>query len=143
MNTDDYRAMFIPLIDYLKEVGCDKQSHSNGIRSLLHHLVSVSVLLSERGSSDELCKAGLFHSIYGTAVFKPKMVSLEDRDKIRKLIGQWSEKLVYEFCILPKNRKAGIIKLEDGPLRNDLIDLACANRDEQRIWEEKNNDSVT
>ena len=77
MNTDDHRAMFIPLIDYLKEVGCDKQSHSNGIRSLLHHLVSVSVLLSERGSSDELCKAGLFHSIYGTAVFKPNIGSIK------------------------------------------------------------------
>ena len=30
--------------------------------------------------------------------------------KIRKLIGEWSEKLVYEFCILPKDQKAGIIK---------------------------------
>jgi hypothetical protein len=48
MNDDEYREMFIPLVDYLKEIGCDKQQHS-GNRNLLHHLVGVSVLLSERG----------------------------------------------------------------------------------------------
>ena len=124
MTDDEYREMFIPLVDYLKDIGCDKQKHSGGSRSLLHHLVAVSILLSERGCSDDLCKAGLFHSIYGTAIFKPKMVSLEERDKIKDLIGVWAETLVYEFCMLPKDRKAGIKKIENVPLRNDLADLA-------------------
>jgi|TARA_R100001377_G_scaffold11829_1_gene5952 hypothetical protein len=143
MTDDEYREMFIPLVDYLKDIGCDKQKHSGGSRSLLHHLVAVSILLSERGCSDDLCKAGLFHSIYGTAIFKPKMVSLEERDKIKDLIGVWAETLVYEFCMLPKDRRSGIKELKNVPLRNDLIDLAYANSDEQRIWKEKNNDNVT
>jgi hypothetical protein len=138
MTDDEYREMFIPLIDYLKDIGCDKQQHS-GNRNLLHHLVAVSIMLSERGCSDDLCKAGLFHSIYGTAIFKPKMVSLEDRDKIKDLIGVWAETLVYEFSMLPKDRIGAIKKLDVGdPLRIDLLDLVHANSDEQRIWKEKN-----
>ena len=143
MTDDEYREMFIPLVDYLKDIGCDKQKHSGGSRSLLHHLVAVSILLSERGCSDDLCKAGLFHSIYGTSHFKSKTVSLDERDKIKKLIGEWAETLVYEFCMLPKDRRSGIMKLENGPLRNDLIDLAYANSDEQRMWKEENDDSST
>ena len=140
MNTEDYKKLFIPLVEYLKEIGCGEQQHSSN-RSLLHHLVGVSKLLSERGSSDELCVAGLFHSIYGTARFRPKMVNIKDRYKIRELLGEWPEKLVYEFCILPKDRRAGIKALPDGQMKNDLIDLAYANHDEMRIWKEENNAS--
>ena len=137
MNEDDYRELFIPLVDYLKEIGCDNQQHS-GNRSLLHHLVGVSLMLSEGEASDALCIAGLFHSIYGTSVFRPKMISMEDRDEIKDLIGIEAENLVYQFCILPKDRRAGIYALEESPLKDDLYDLAHANSDEQRIWKEKN-----
>ena len=138
MNDDDYRELFIPLIDYLKEIGCDKQKHS-GNRSLLHHLVGVSMILSEGNCSDALCVAGLFHSIYGTSVFRPKMVPMDDRDKIKDLIGIESENLVYQFCILPKDRRAGIYALEDGYVKKDLYDLTYANDEEQRLWKEGNN----
>jgi hypothetical protein len=138
MKYGSYKEGFDPLVNYLKEIGCDKQKHG-GSRTLLDHLVGVSVLLSERGCSDDLCKAGLFHSIYGTTIFKPKMVSLEDRDKIRELLGAWAETLVYEFSMLPKDRIGAIKKLDVGdPLRIDLLDLVHANSDEQRIWKEKN-----
>jgi|TARA_B110000977_G_scaffold171184_1_gene222456 hypothetical protein len=140
MNDDDYRELFIPLIDYLKEIGCDKQKHS-GNRSLLHHLVGVSMILSEGNCSDALCVAGLFHSIYGTVVFRPKMVPMDDRDKIKDLIGIESENLVYQFCILPKDRRAGIYALEDGYVKKDLYDLTYANNEEQRLWREINNDT--
>ena len=138
MNDDDYRELFIPLVDYLKEIGCDKQKHS-GNRSLLHHLVGVSMILSEGNCSDALCVAGLFHSIYGTSVFRPKMVPMDDRDKIKDLIGIESENLVYQFCILPKDRQAGIDALEDDHVRKDLYDLDYANNEEQRLWKEGNN----
>jgi len=140
MNDDDYRELFIPLVDYLKEIGCDKQKHS-GNRSLLHHLVGVSMILSEGNCSDALCVAGLFHSIYGTSVFRPKMVPMDDRDKIKDLIGIESENLVYQFCILPKDRRAGIYALEDGYVKKDLYDLTYANNEEQRLWREINNDT--
>ena len=142
-DDEEFRKMFLPLIEYLKEVGCEKKKHSKGTRNLLHHLVSVSAILSERGASDDLCKAGLFHSIYGTSFYKNKTVSLDERDKIKELIGVWAETLVYEFCMLPKDRRSAIMKLENGPLRNDLIDLNYANYDEQRMWKEKNDDNST
>ena len=138
MNDDDYRDLFIPLVDYLKEIGCGNQQHS-GNRSLLHHLVGVSLILSERECSDALCIAGLFHSIYGTSVFRPKMISMDDRDKIKSLIGVEAENLVYQFCILPKDRRAGIYALEESPLKDDLYDLSHANDEEQRLWQEGNN----
>ena len=138
MNDDDYRELFIPLVDYLKEIGCGNQQHS-GNRSLLHHLVGVSLILSERDYSDALCIAGLFHSIYGTSVFHPKMVSMDDRDEIKDLIGVEAENLVYQFCILPKDRQTGIAALEDGHIKNYLYDLAHANDEEQRLWKEGNN----
>ena len=138
MNDDDYRDLFIPLVDYLKEIGCGNQQHS-GNRSLLHHLVGVSLILSERECSDALCIAGLFHSIYGTSVFRPKMISMDDRDKIKSLIGIEAENIVYQFCILPRDRRAGIYALEESHLKNDLYDLAYANDEEQRLWKEGNN----
>ena len=138
MTDEEYREMFIPLVDYLKDIGCDKQKHS-GNRSLLHHLVGVSMILSEGNCSDALCVAGLFHSIYGTSVFRPKMVPMDDRDKIKDLIGIESENLVYQFCILPKDRRAGIYALEDGYVKKDLYDLTYANDEEQRLWKEGNN----
>ena len=138
MNDDDYRDLFIPLVDYLKEIGCGHQQHS-GNRSLLHHLVGVSLILSERECSDALCIAGLFHSIYGTSVFSPKMVSMDDRDKIKSLIGIEAENIVYQFCILPKDRRAGIYALEESHLKDDLYDLSYANDEEQRLWKEGNN----
>ena len=97
MTDDEYREMFIPLVDYLKDIGCDKQKHSGGSRSLLHHLVAVSILLSERGCSDDLCKAGLFHSIYGTEYYNFDAEKIT-REEIKKQIGEKSESLVYEFC---------------------------------------------
>ena len=142
MNEDDYRELFIPLVDYLKEIGCDNQQHS-GNRSLLHHLVGVSLMLSEGEASDALCIAGLFHSIYGTSVFRPKMISMDDRDKIKALIGIEAENLVYQFCILPKDRRKAIETLPYDQMRTDLADLAYANYDEQRIWKENNNDTGT
>jgi hypothetical protein len=138
MKYGSYKEGFDPLVNYLKEIGCDKQKHG-GSRTLLDHLVGVSVLLSERGCSDDLCKAGLFHSIYGTTIFKPKMVSLEDRDKIKDLIGVWAENLVYEFSMLPKDRIGAIKKLDVGDhLKNDLYDIFHANHDEQKKWKVKN-----
>ena len=141
MGEEEYRELLIPLVEYLKEIGCAEQKHSG--RSLLHHLVGVSKLLSERGASDTLCIAGLFHSIYGTSHFGPKMVSIDDREKTKDLIGAEAENLVYQFCILPKDRRKAIEALPDDQMRTDLADLAYANYDEQRIWKEKNNDNVT
>ena len=136
MNDGSYDELFVPLVGYLKSIGCDKQQHGSS-RTLLDHLVGVSEMLAKKDCSDDLCIAGLFHSIYGTSHFRPKMISMGERDNIKSLIGVEAENIVYQFCILPKNRIAGIKRLQDGRLKDALYDLTKANAEEQKIWRSK------
>ena len=138
MNDGSYDELFVPLVGYLKSIGCDKQQHGSS-RTLLDHLVGVSEMLAKKDCSDDLCIAGLFHSIYGTSHFRPKMISMGERDNIKSLIGVEAENIVYQFCILPRDRRAGIYALEESHLKDDLYDLAYANDEEQRLWKEGNN----
>lgn len=78
------------------EAGADKTRHSG--RSLFDHLVGTHDLLQRWGNREEVCNAGLFHSIYGTRHFKTMSWPLENRHVIRELIGREAEWLAYLFC---------------------------------------------
>ena len=54
--------------DFLVNLGIEKIPHSD--KSYLAHLVSVYRLMEAEGCDDELCRAGMFHSIYGTEKFQ-------------------------------------------------------------------------
>ena len=54
--------------DFLINLGIEKVDHSQ--KSYLAHLVSVYRLMEAEGCDDELCRAGMFHSIYGTEKFQ-------------------------------------------------------------------------
>jgi hypothetical protein len=64
---------------------------------LLPHLIGTFRLLKNWGCPKHLCLAGLFHSIYGTEVFKPTTVSLDDRELIRYAIGNDAEQVAYLY----------------------------------------------
>jgi hypothetical protein len=97
----------------------------------------------------EVCMAGLFHSIYGTAHFHHKSWSLEDRHVIRDLIGYEAEFLVYIFCVTDRPNafytqigKTPIIvhdKFLDRPTKltqqelQNLLDIEFANLTEQGL----------
>ena len=51
--------------------------------------------------NEDVCFAGLFHSIYGTKYFRHETTS--DRNSIRKLIGERAERLAWKFCELDRN----------------------------------------
>lgn len=87
---------FAKEIAFLKEIGCDKLPHSG--RTLLDHLIGTAVLLRERGRNKRIQRAGLFHSIYGTAGYKKSEDLNVDRNTIAGLIGYYSEFLVFIFC---------------------------------------------
>ncbi len=74
------------MTDYLLNMGIDKVSHTN--KTYLAHLVSLFHLMEDRGCSEELCRAGMFHSIYGTQLFQGFKLPLEKRPEVRELIGQ-------------------------------------------------------
>tara|TARA_B100000900_G_scaffold407440_1_gene420158 strand:- start:3396 stop:3878 length:483 start_codon:yes stop_codon:yes gene_type:complete len=107
-------------IDFLKEVGADKKSHSTKLKgdgyTLLDHLIATHKVLEEAGSPEYLQNAGLFHSIYGTDMFMSGngMLSFDERYKIKELIGEQSEEIVFWFCKIASPRHENIMKLEQG-----------------------------
>jgi hypothetical protein len=92
------------------------QAHANTVRhsgrTLYTHLCGTHDLLRSWDNDNDVCLAGLFHSIYGTRVFLRRVWSLENRDTIRDLIGPKAEGLVYLFCVL--NRPRALIDIKRG-----------------------------
>ena len=121
---------------FLIEVGTKNQRH--GQRTLYDHLVGTWKLLKEWGYSREICNAGLFHSIYGTQVYLPSTIPIEDRKVVQNLIGKTAENLVYLFHITPPDRFDYFVTMSE-PDRSDLITIEYANAMEQseKNWDDK------
>lgn len=85
-----------PLVEFLRTLGADRVRHSG--RAFLEHLIGTARLLEAWGADDDVCKAGLFHSVYGTEFFREAVVSLSDRALVRERLGARAERLAYLFC---------------------------------------------
>lgn len=96
----------------------------------IFHCIDVYELLKKQNESEEVCNAGLYHSIYGTCYFDATVQTIEnDRDLIRNEIGEYAEKLVYEMCSL-KDREVDIIKGNfnwDTKTLYDIVKICKAN----------------
>lgn len=88
------------MTDYLLGVGAEEVAHSQ--KSFLAHLVAVHRLMEVQGCSEEVCRAGMFHSIYGTQLFQGFKLPLERRAEVRDLIGVRAEWLAYLNCALDR-----------------------------------------
>lgn len=84
--------------DYFKELGAADVGHSDN--TYLAHGAGVYRDLKSWGCSQELCDAGMFHSIYGTELFQDFTLPLERRGEVKDLIGERAERLVYLNCCL-------------------------------------------
>jgi hypothetical protein len=91
---------FKKLTDFLIELGIDKVSHTN--KTYLAHLVALYRLLESEGCNSELCRAGMFHSIYGTERFQGFKLELACRADVRNLIGERAERLAYLNCAMDR-----------------------------------------
>lgn len=87
----------------LDHYGTAAAPHAGG-RALRDHLVGTYALLKEWQNPEEICLAGLFHSIYGTEVYTLQSASLEQRDVVRSAIGGVAEELAYLFCACDRSR---------------------------------------
>jgi hypothetical protein len=89
--------------DFLQHLTHDVR-HSG--RTLLQHLVGTYDLLRAWDAPEHVCLAGLFHSIYGTAIFKHQTIAPtpQNRDRIADLIGRNAENLAYVFCAAARRR---------------------------------------
>jgi hypothetical protein len=91
---------FKTLTNFLVDLGIENIPHSQ--KSYLAHLIAVYKLLEANGCSEEVCRAGMFHSIYGTEKFQGFKLGLEQREAVRALIGERAEKLGYLNCAMDR-----------------------------------------
>lgn len=101
--------------DYLVELGIEKVPHTE--KTYLGHLVNVHRLMQAQGCDEDVCVAGLFHSIYGTEKFQGFKLPLTDRPKLRDFIGGRAERLAYFNCAMDRATFDAVLVQADGPYR--------------------------
>jgi hypothetical protein len=89
---------FKRLTDFLIEIGIEQISHTG--KSYLAHLIGVYRDMEAGGCTAEVCRAGMFHSIYGTERFRGFTLPLERRSEVRGFIGERAEQLAYLNCAM-------------------------------------------
>ncbi len=65
------------------------------------------------GSRPATCRAGLFHSVYGTQTFDVSLIGFSQRCKVRHAIGPRAERLVFLFAVCDRDEffdKIGVRK---------------------------------
>jgi hypothetical protein len=107
----DYRRM----TDFLVGLGTEAVPHT-GEKGFLAHLIGVYRDLEAWGCDRDVCRAGLFHSIYGTELFQKFSLPLEQRDQVRQLIGDRAERLAFVNCVMDRSTFDRLIPT-DGPYR--------------------------
>lgn len=107
----DYKKMVL----FLRDLGTEEIAHT-GSKGFLAHLVAVHRDLERWECSQDVCRAGLFHSIYGTEKFRLWSLPLEKRDDVRGLIGERAERLAYVNCMMDRASFDSLLE-SNGPYR--------------------------
>ena len=82
--------------ELLREMGADEFPHAHG-RTLCQHLVGTRAILQRWRQPDWICEAGALHSIYGTDVYRRRLVAMDRRSEVRAAAGEKAERLAYLF----------------------------------------------
>jgi uncharacterized protein DUF6817 len=101
------------LIAFLSGLGTERIAHTES--SFLAHLIGVYRDLESWGCEESLCRAGMFHSIYGTERFQKFALPLERRDDVRRLIGERAERLAYLNCAMDRASFDRAVEQSTGP----------------------------
>ncbi len=101
--------------DFLVGLGIADVPHTQ--KSYLAHLVGVHRYMRGLGCSEEICQAGLFHSLYGTERFQGFKLPVERRSEVRELIGERAERLAYLNCAMDRASMDRAVEKGDGPYR--------------------------
>jgi hypothetical protein len=107
----DFRRM----TDFLVGMGVDEVPHTH--KSYLAHLIAVHRFLELHGCPEDVCRAGVFHSIYGTEKFQGFTLPLDRRSEVRDLIGDRAEHLAYLNCAMDRASFDRCLDQKAGPYR--------------------------
>lgn len=107
------------LLDLLRRYHATETPHSG--RHLIDHLVGVHDLLEAWGNKPEICRAGLFHSIYGTNIFTHRSAGFDQRPVIRAAIGAPAERLAYLFCSVDRPLALLQALIRHSPILPDMV----------------------
>ena len=126
----DYKRM----TDFLLGMGVEQVPHTD--KSYLAHLIAVYRILESQGYSQDVCRAGMFHSIYGTEKFQGFILPLDRRDEVRALIGDRAERLAYLNCAMDRASFDRALDRHEAPYRivdritGEAVELSQADFDD-------------
>jgi aspartate beta-hydroxylase len=86
----------------------------HGVSRLDQHLADTYAVLRGWGQPDEVCLAGLAHSVYGTEIFTASILASDRRSELRQLIGERAERLVHLFCTSNRRELRAAAEAVDG-----------------------------
>jgi 2OG-Fe(II) oxygenase superfamily len=107
-----------PRFIFLRE-HTESSAHSG--KTFYQHLKNVYQFLKQNHEREEVCFAGLYHSVYGTEFYKYDSDAMT-RDKVREMIGEYAEELAYIFCNT-QNRRESFLNNTIGLTTQQQIDL--------------------
>ena len=106
---------FKRLTDFLVGMGVEQVPHTH--KSYLAHLIAVHRFLESNDCPEDVCRAGMFHSIYGTEKFQGFTLPLGRLDEVRDLIGDRAERLAYLNCAMDRGSFDRALIRRDEPYR--------------------------
>jgi len=89
------------MTEFFRQIEADQVSHSD--KTYLAHAIGVYNDLRAWGADEDVCNAGLFHSIYGTEIFQSFTLPVTRRDEVRELIGDEAEGLAFWNCFMDRS----------------------------------------
>ena len=98
MNTT--QPTFKQLTDFFIQIGAASVEHTE--KGYLAHAIGVHNDMREWGGDDNLCRAAMYHSVYGTEYFQKFTLPVERRSEVRELIGERAEYLAYYNCAMDR-----------------------------------------
>jgi hypothetical protein len=122
------------LTDYLIAVGIEDIAHTN--KTYLAHLIGVYRDLEAWGCPEDVCRAGMFHSIYGTELFQGFKLPLDRRPEVRQQIGERAERLAFINCVMDRSSldaaldQPGELYPIINRLGGELIEMTAADFDD-------------
>lgn len=119
---------------FLVSEGVGDMSHTG--KTYIGHLLAVHRLLEDCGFPADVCRAGMFHSVYGTEEFQRFQLPLERRPEVSVLIGERAERLAYLNCAMDRASFDAALELPGPPypmrdrLTGEVVPLDAADFDD-------------